>query len=508
MANEPQFIKLGQEKYDAVGFRNEDTLYRAGLSEPDKISQKMTYLSGLVTQSSPFMWMTAGQGGYKTLPKIELEGDGQFTWDVMGELRQHGKIVGSIYVTGDQPGRNRGRFLLNMEDNWLKEGMNCTFEDQYVARISQAPIDKGTHWEYEFETIDINVNTFCALTNLKPGKLVREGSYTTPASLSVGTETTSQTPMKRTNQISYIRNSDRISGNIANKMVKTFEFPISDDGKKTTKKWMPFQYWQWLTKDEMNVERFLFKTTLYNRDENGRIHLKDRRSGGQPVPMGASIDQMIDAEGNSASYGADFSIEYFNRTVGDMFYGLDTSMSLDVIAYCGTKYMEDFDKAVKTDANNNSFTEALGDQMIGNTSSGLSYGKYFRQYKTSDGHVITLKKMPWLDDAGVSEQVRHPISGKPISSHSAYFITHSLGDDGEPNIQMTTEKGRTFISGVYSGLTPIPDEWKNGMPKGNNGHMMLSTEKDEASIHTFRAIGINARNTQYMFKHYSDINSI
>lgn len=499
-------ITLGRERYNDEGFQSENILTEAGLSGPDQLTSTMTYLNEFIRDESPFMWLNGGQKGYMNSymdggNSIPIGGDGRYTWPVMGQVKRHSSIISHGYGANDKPGANRQPFTLIMGDRWLKDGWLCTFRDQTIARVFGNPKPAGTNWEYKFHLIGSDPQASMSITNLTKGNLVREGVYAVANQMSIGTETNSQTPMKRTNQISYIRNSDRITGNIANMEVKTFEFSI--DGGGSQKYWMPWHYWVWRKKDEINTERFLFKVTEYNRDADGRIYLTDHNAGGRPIPLGASIQQMIEAQGNEATYGRDFSIDFFKKTVADVFYGMTASNAISLTGYAGEMYMDDFGRAMETDIFNKGYVQAMGDNRVLKTDGGYMYNdRNIQQYITPKGNRFTLVHMPFLDDAGVSEQARHPRTNKPISSHSAYYIAQGMVEDGDLNVQLLSQKGRAFQQGIYQGMTPLPDMWSGN---GDTTMLQLATERDEASIHTFRSIGVNIRDTRYTFWHHSEI---
>ena len=60
---------------------------------------------------------------------------------------------------------------------------------------------------------------------------------------------------------------------------------------------------------------------------------------------------------------------------------------MDIVLACGKGFVEDFDRAIKNDAKDSGFVTPLGDKMIQQSATGLTYGNYFRQYKTVDGHI-------------------------------------------------------------------------------------------------------------------------
>ena len=101
--------------------------------------------------------------------------------------------------------------------------------------------------------------------------------------------------------------------------------------------------------------------------------------------------------------------------------------------------------------------------MIGEEGSDLTYGKYFRKYKTVDGHIITCKNMSFLSNGSFAENDKangriHPRTGYPISSHQAFMVDMS-SYNGHQNIRKVRKKGQVHIAGVVKGLTPIPASW-------------------------------------------------
>lgn len=503
MANE--FIKVGQELYNDEGFHSENVLTEAGLLKGDDLTSVLTYLNEHIRNESPFMWLNAGQGGYSSK---ELEGDGQYFWDTIGEIKEHDEIIGSPYSSTDRPGYQGQEFLVYQRSKWIKEGWLVRFKDGTAARVCATPEDKGVHILYKYQLIDPDPTAYCSVSNLTAGNLVREEVYIVPNIHDIGTESNSQTPAKRTNQISKVRFSESITGNIANKKVNWFVFPEEMGGDSSTKYWVDYAWWVAQAKNEKKLERFLFEISLYNRDINGRILLKDHRAANQPIMMGASVKQQIHAEGNYSGYGDSFSMNYWERTVGDITYGLNKSV--DIIAYAGTEYMKDFSNAIKRESSYRGYVEAEGLARVTKTSSGLSFDNMkYTQYKTENGSMITFIHMPFLDAAGVSEQQRHPRTGKPISSHSAYYIMQGLdSDNGSKNVVMISEKGEAKVQGLYRGLTNLPKSWGATGTNSNMSMIDLATERNEASIHERRSVGVQLRDTRYTFHHFCDINDL
>ena len=171
---------------------------------------------------------------------------------------------------------------------------------------------------------------------------------------------------------------------------------------------------------------------------------------------------------------------------------------MEVILCAGKGFMQDFDRAIRNDARSEGFVTPLGDKMIETSGDGLSYGKYFRQYKTVDGHVITMKHLPLLDKGTFAENAKsngmiHPRTGLPITSHQAFLIDMSTYD-GRRNVRKVRQKGQIYNAGVYKGLTPIPASW-GGFPTN-----VLSTDVDASRYEVKNSYGLQVDKTTKMFQ--------
>ena len=136
--------------------------------------------------------------------------------------------------------------------------------------------------------------------------------------------------------------------------------------------------------------------------------------------------------------------------------------------------------------------------MIEDFDGGLSYGKYFRRYKTPDNHIITLQHLPWCDKGTIAENDRlngniHPRTGKPMSSHQAFLIDMSTYN-GVRNVRKVRQKGQIYLVGVEKGLTPIPAAW--GTVPANS----LSTEVDHSKYHIKNSYGLQVNNNTKMMQ--------
>ncbi len=101
---------------------------------------------------------------------------------------------------------------------------------------------------------------------------------------------------------------------------------------------------------------------------------------------------------------------------------------------------------------------------------------------------------PMFDRGITSEGMPlHPQSGLPLSSHDYYFIDMSTYD-GKSNIQYVIEEGRQYSVLVKGAVPPT------SIPAGYNSTDFASSDRDRASIETFKSQGIQIMRPTSCFK--------
>ena len=145
-------------------------------------------------------------------------------------------------------------------------------------------------------------------------------------------------------------------------------------------------------------------------------------------------------ESNYDTYGEYLTLNKIERTIGDVLAKDTDNGSMNVILGVGKGFFQDFDMAIRNDAQANGFATPLGEKMISESADGLAYGKYFNQYKTVDGHIITLKHLSFLDEGTMAEAAKqngrvHPRTGLPITSHQAFLTKEALNNIADTTTQ-------------------------------------------------------------------------
>jgi hypothetical protein len=301
-------------------------------------------------------------------------------------------------------------------------------------------------------------------------------------------------PGKMTNQFGYHRFSQGIAGNMANEVVN-IELDLEGGGK--TNAWMPFQMKMFEIEKRQQLEEHMWYSQ-YNRDASGKIHVTDLQSGGEVVPEGAGIFEMVREVGNEDTY-YNLTVKKLDNTVNAVFDGLTDSSVMEIVLYTGKGGAREFHNAIMADASSKLFYQAVGDQAIKGGSDGfLRYGAYFNQYKTFDGHIITVRRAKMFDQGLKAEmQIANgeTIDGLPFDSYTLCFLDHS-SIDGERNIMTVNEKGRENLIGIYKGMTDLPGAW------GAINDSKIADRRDLAWYENITSKGINMMraNTSFILR--------
>lgn len=475
--------------YDDRGYSNEESIANLGISKPSEINNMLTYTFGHDDDRFPLTFLTEGQGEVGTVDIDEVE----WTWKTMGRTKFNDSVL-YFNEANQTPGKGGALFDVEFKTHWFIEQYGLIAPDG----VSQVRIMKdkgpGAHGGYVY-TLRITTpdpNAFIDLDNLAVGKYWSLTAPTITESYSKGNRSNVMGPGKMKSQLEFHRYTKEIGGNLSNKVV-TYEFKTKSGG--TTNLWINEEMRQHqLQIRVMDEERLWFAE--YNRLTDGTVPLIDPENG-KPIYHTAGMQQIC-RESNYDTYGEYLTINKFTRTIGDVLDRSTDTGNMEVVLGCGKGFIQDFDDMIKRDAKAEGFMTPLGDKMISEIEGGLSYGKYFRQYKTPDGHIITLKTLPFLTTGTLGENDRangniHPRTGLPMSSHQAFLIDMSTYD-GVRNIRKVRQKGQIYHQGVLKGLTPIPASW--GTVPTNS----ISTTVDKSSYEIKNSYGLQVNNATKMMQ--------
>lgn len=481
--------EVSRGNYDDRGYSNEETIAHLMLSKPEEINNVLTYTYGMDDDRFPLTFLTEGQGNTGVVDIATV----QWTWKTMGRMKFNDFVL-YFNIANTTPGKGGAMFDVEFKTHWLIEQYGLIAPDGVTQVRIMKDLGEGPHggYLYRLKLTNPDPNAYVDLENLKPGKYWSMTAPTISESYSKGNRSNVMGPGKMQSQLEFHRYSKEIAGNISN-VVVTYEFKTKSGG--TTNLWINEEMRQHDIQCRIMDEERLWLAE-YNRDVNGEIHMIDPDNG-QPIPHTAGMQQIC-RESNYDTYGEVLTLNKIERTVGDVLDKDTDTGSMEVVLACGKGFAQDFDMAIRNDARSEGFATPLGDKMIEDFEGGLSYGKYFRRYKTVDGHIITLKHLPFLDNGTVAENAKangmvHPRSGLPITSHQAFLIDLSTYQ-GVRNVRKVRQKGQIYKAGVLKGLTDIPASW-GAVPTN-----AISTEIDMSRYEVKNSYGLQINNSTKMFQ--------
>jgi len=480
------------QNFDSKGHTNENSLAAARLTEPDKINKTLTYLQGKDSDRFPLTFLTEGQTkGNKGIGINDI----QYTWDFIEQMDKADGVVSSNYTMTSTPGKSGSEVEVTMKTRWLKHQHTVVAENGTRARIVAMPIKVSNGWLYRFTLKSMNSEDYIAPYLLQTGaKWAMEGPGTVSESLSHGNESNIVTPGKLTNQISVLRKSYHIAGNVGNKVVECY---LPKKGGGNSKLWMPFEEYQHEMVWKQHCEEHSWYSE-YNRDSKGRITDIDEETG-LPIPEGAGLIAQIPNQ-DTYSY---LTAEKLDKTVLSVMYGRNDGIGArDIVLYTGIGGEREFDRALKDKSAG--VSQIIGDKFVTGSGSTLMYGGYFNAYKTREGNRIIVKRLGILDHGSRAKVApKHPETGLPITSYNMYYVDQTVYD-GVPNIRMVHQKGRSLIRGVEQGMA-----LKGGTSfadyGGNATNLNLSTGQDKTSIHFLKTSGIQLNRNSHCFSLEMDI---
>ena len=479
--------EVSRGRYDDRGYSNEESIAYLQLTKPVEINAFLTYNYGMDDDRFPLTFMTEGQGRAGTVDIDTV----QWTWNVMGRMKFTDMLTHCEIVSG-KTGIGGQEFEVHFATHWFIEQYGLILPDGKTSVRIQKDLGESAYgYAYLVKLTTPNPEEFVADELLAPGLYWSMSAPTVSESYSKGNRSNTMSPGKMTSQLEFHRYSKEIAGNLANTVCK-YEF--KDASGRTSNLWINEEMRQFnLNMRVMNEERLW--VSEYNRNANGEIALKDRDNG-KPIPHTAGMLEIC-RESNYDTYGEFLTLSKIKRTVGDVLSRDTDDGQMTVVLMGGKGFLEDFDEAMKTDAKENGFLTPLGDKEIQGSGNNLTYGAYFRTYKTVDGHTIVAKHASYFDKGTVAEAQKqngyiHPRSGYPMSSHRACFIDFS-NYEGNQNVRMVRQKNQIYKAKVLKGLTDVPASW--GVPDSN----YIATEVDMSRFEVKTSFGLQINNSNRMF---------
>ena len=480
------------ETFDDKGYTNNISLTQARMTNPDTLNPVITHLMGLESKKFPLLFLTEGQQGGTKYVEIQ---DIEYDWPVFGRLKRTDVVVDHDYPADAKPGLGGIMAEVVFKSAWIKNQHTIVSPRGIRCRVSGKPERVGNGFKYRLQLIRKSDAEFIPLSEFEPNTTwAMSGGANVTESYSFGNESNKQTPGKLKNQIGILRKSYEIGGNVSQRTT-TFQFNV---GGKQTNYWLPFEEWQHEINFKQDCEENLWESQ-YNRDAYGRITTIDEETQ-LPIPMGAGILEQIP---NIDTYGI-LSTQKLTNTITDVTYGATDTENMDIVLFTGKGGKREFSDALMRDANKWRVLDGSMNNTITGSPMGLVYGAAFTQFRHIDGHTITVKELPILDFGGRAEIApKHPISGLPLTSYEMHFVDMSKYD-GENNVQLVSQKGRSLIRGVEQGMTLLKG-LSYGDYKGNAMDINLATSQDKTAIHYLKTCGVAIRRNTHCFSLYCNL---
>jgi len=452
-------LRLYEDKYNAEGMTDENSLANALLTQPDVLSPVLTHLAGREDKRFPLSFLTEGLGNIKQIQDIEYD------FPVMGRLNKAVALAQGISAKGG----NHTRFKAVFAEKWFVRQYIIESPAGEQMRVQEDPVEVAGGWEYTLQLVTPTATTFSATAGDQFVQLFAPVAQ----SGSRGNESNWVAPSKMRNQISLIRKSYRYEGNAPERVVNV-EFNI---GGRTTKLWYDFEEYQHMLRWKEEAEYSLWYSR-YNRDGDGVIHLKD--DNGKGIPLGSGALEQIP---NTDSYSK-LTANKLKNIVRDALYGASDAQQMNIVLFTGLGGLEEFDSAMKDELASNTYARVDGSHFISGSGRNMELGGFFTSYKHIDGHTITVRHLPLLDNgARALNSPKHPTTGLPLESYRMIFLDMSTYD-GESNIKLVSQKGREFVRWAVAGAT---------VPPGFQGNALRANDVDGASVHFMKSSGIAIR---------------
>lgn len=474
-------------RYDDRGYSNEQSLAALMLQKPEEINNFLTYTYGMDDDRFPLTFLTEGQGaaGVRDISTVE------WTWKTMGRMKTNDYVVW-FNMADTTPGIGGKTIEVEFATGLFIEQFGLMSPDGTTVRIMR-DMGPGTHGghKYALRIKNPDKSAYVDPENFEKGKYWCMLSPSIPESYSKGNKSNVMGPGMMKSQLGFKRYTKEIAGNISNVIVN---YAFKTRGGGTDTRWINEEMRQFDVQMRISNEIDIW-TSKYNRTPNGTIDMKDWDND-QPIPETAGMFEILE-ESNYDTYGEYLPLSKLKRTVGDVLDKDTDTGAMQITLFAGRGGLEDFDESMRGEVKSEGFITPLGDKMIGEEGGGLTYGKYFRKYKTIDRHTITAVHLPFLDKSPIAELDRangniHPRTGLPMCSHQLMFIDNSTYN-GERNIRMVRMKGQSYLVGVLKGLTPIPPSW------GAVPDRAIATEIDKSTYEVKMSRGLQVNRAEKMF---------
>ena len=330
-------LRLYQDTYNDEGHSSVNHMSKALLHQSETLSPIVTHLyysSKLYgSRNFPLTFLTEGLNRTKSIGSID------YKQPIMGKPKKTSIVAVKSYVAAtDTPSKGFSTFTIKMVDKFFYKSLVIMSSDKNVqARVVSEPRQVGQYYEFTCKMVTNDKNAFIPVKHLEAGAVWARMIPKVGIEKSKGVEHRSYAPGMMTNQLSIVRDTYKLSGNVENK-VMVVEIKTESGTKSFWTQWeLYLRQLEWKEKCESDLWY-----SIYNKDENGEIHDKDE-DGGAVVPSGAGVLQQIP---NEDTYSFLTTVK-LTQIIRDVFYGTSDATKRQVDVFTGTGGLEEADSAMK-----------------------------------------------------------------------------------------------------------------------------------------------------------------
>lgn len=477
-------LRLYADTYNAEGYSSVNHLSKGLATQSDILNPIVTHLyytsANYGSKNFPLSFLTEGMKNMRAIKSADMS----YKTYILGKPKKTSTVASNLYSASDKPGQNGTEFTIVFADRWFSKSQTLNWGRDVQVRVQRDPVKKGSNYEYSVVLITNDKAEFCPVEALQAGVRWSRGIHKVGIEDSVGVEHRSQSPGMMMNQLSLVRNTYKIKGNVENK-VMVFEIKADNKVMKYWCEWELFMNgldWKERCEDDLWNSR-------YNRTADGEILNRDDDSN-QVIPSGAGLIQQIP---NEDTYSF-MTTEKLKQVVRDVLFNASDSTQRRIEVFTGLGGLEEASDAMANAAaslslvDDGRFVEGKGNNLV--------YGAYFKTFRHIDGHTVTFRYLPLLDNGSVAQaSEKHPKTGLPMESYSMYFVDMSTYD-GEANVQYVYEEGRKDREFVVPGAS---------VPKGYGDTPFRATSRDASTMEWMKTQGICIKRPTNCFKLFNDL---
>ena len=455
--------KMTRTHYNDAQMTDSNSLARAMLNHPAKLSPMLTFLGGRQDKKFPLTMLTEGVGNTKSIDNNEYE------YGIQTRVTTTRPIVGA--PSGGEIGKGGQPFTLTFPDRWFIKPYVLVSKSGTQARIMSEPRPNGGNYDYTLQLIDPDPQAYLPAEDVTPGSQFGMLFAPVGTDYSRGNASNWVSPTKIRHKLTTVRKSHQMSGRMVDHVVQV---QLPNKGGGYSNLWMDYEEWQFMLQWKEECE-MLYWYARQSYDQQGIVQMKDEN--GQPVQIGPGLLQQIINKDTYSRLTADKLL----NTIGDLFYGMTDAQEKQVTLYTGTGGMREFDRAMKQDLGLQDYQVISDGKFVTGTGRNLTRTGYFKTYEHVDGHTINVVKQPLYDHSVVADtREKHPETGYSLESYRMVFVDNSVYE-GENNVQMVNERGREIKRWAVSGSTT---------PRGFDQSTSRASDIDGASVHYLKSAGI------------------